>query len=1443
MARELDLRLVATPTVELPNVGLGNLSSLTDSERSIVHELASVATRRKAAAESKALPDGSFPIRSVPELKKAVQAYGRAKNKPKAKRFIIRRARGLGRTDLLPEAWGVQTSPAAVLAAGDGGPENGIMVALYPPPEMADKLAGGQPGDLSPGDMHVTLAYLGTTDDVTPEQLNAAREAIASVANTQTPFTAQVQGVGSFHAPESDDPHWYSVDAPGLAALRTKVVQALESVGVQPRTEHDFTPHMTVRYGGEQPELPEGGGEPWDVHGLVLASGPRHEVYSLGHDHLPDDEGDGNCLICGGTGAEEFHSATPPPAWMDAMDNPALAGQVDELVTDDGRVVEFVKAPGPCSLDRSPKHNWVEKEGGLPNYICQVARAVARGGHSLESAIPIAIATIKKWAAGGSSGNGKKVSAAVQARAAAALAEWEAKKAKAHVTGLEDNPAGEFFHWRHGWIPLPGTDTADKAKKDAARRERFAASRAKNATRDAAKRARLEAHRRALDLKKHATPQGVSNVVGTTATGSYEVRPIDGPSALELEVSEFASSSASGPPTAYTYDEKNTDPSYAVWWKQLQKAGWKGDPGDKAERIYAPSPEAAAQAERTRPKGVKGASHAKPPSQGGSKSSSGSSSGSRTYKRQPAGQRNGGQFAPGPARDAAAAKVQADPAATALYASIMGTAPGARAGAVQKLSDADLQKATQVLYSSRTSDPDVVAARIAVANEMTKRGFDIKHYGALGGGLPGVKSSPVVHAAPQPASKLPARATTTAAPAPRAPGAPAKSQKPIVGRNVAASASAEEFAWNPDVHAYDRHGQRIAKGHTVHSPTGAPGKVVGNAPARGKRVVQVTQPVGPPVAVPADQTEVLDPENAADLDDMELKNRHDKISADIAGHTGQHVAEQARVAKDPTASANVEGHLAEIDRLNKKRQSYADEITRRSAAIPGGTVTKSVAASAASDPALADFTYHWNPETQETFRVAENGDISVFAPAVDEQEQASWQAIDTYNGATQLADIARLPKVEDRDTLEVILGSSLALVADAGVAVRDASEAADVADEAPEEIGPAEGEDTTGRRFRIPILIPEGVPTGDRRIFAEGALEAKEPPMPLLWQRETDEGHKRSVIVGRIDKIERLESGGLGNAEGVFDTHDDAQEAARQVRERYLTGVSGDVDQFESELSQTDTGDDSMLIKHGRLVAATLVAKPAFQEASIEMIPEEGETTVITASGGPLLPPKSWFFKPSLDGPTMLTVTDDGRVFGHIAEWDTPHLSNPDLKAPRSTSNYRYFNRKPLRTAEGEDVKVGQLTLVGGHAKLAFDPDRATRHYDDTRSAVADVVAGEDEFGIWVSGAMRPDVTPTQLRAFRASEPSGDWRMRDGQLELCAICQVNTAGFPVTPRALVSSGEVISLVAAGMVGHEAQRAGLSETVAQLSAEVAALKAEREAERRAALLESVQALRA
>lgn len=61
--------------------------------------------RQRLAAKNQAMPDGSFPIRNVADLKRAIQAYGRAKNKAAAKAWIIKRAKQLGATELLPESW------------------------------------------------------------------------------------------------------------------------------------------------------------------------------------------------------------------------------------------------------------------------------------------------------------------------------------------------------------------------------------------------------------------------------------------------------------------------------------------------------------------------------------------------------------------------------------------------------------------------------------------------------------------------------------------------------------------------------------------------------------------------------------------------------------------------------------------------------------------------------------------------------------------------------------------------------------------------------------------------------------------------------------------------------------------------------------------------------------------------------------------------------------------------------------------------------------------------------------------------------------------------------------------------------------------------------------------------------------------------------------------
>ena len=77
-------------------------------------------------------------------------------------------------------------------------------------------------------------------------------------------------------------------------------------------------------------------------------------------------------------------------------------------------------------LDWSPKKNWVEEAGGLPKYIEDIALALIRDhGYKRERAIPVAINRVRMWAAGG-----EGVKADTKVKAAKALAQWQALKAK-----------------------------------------------------------------------------------------------------------------------------------------------------------------------------------------------------------------------------------------------------------------------------------------------------------------------------------------------------------------------------------------------------------------------------------------------------------------------------------------------------------------------------------------------------------------------------------------------------------------------------------------------------------------------------------------------------------------------------------------------------------------------------------------------------------------------------------------------------------------------------------------------------------------------------------------------------------------------------------------------------------------------------------------------------
>ena len=372
-----------------------------------------------------------------------------------------------------------------------------------------------------------------------------------------------------------------------------------------------------------------------------------------------------------------------------------------------------------------------------------------------------------------------------------------------------------------------------------------------------------------------------------------------------------------------------------------------------------------------------------------------------------------------------------------------------------------------------------------------------------------------------------------------------------------------------------------------------------------------------------------------------------------------------------------------------------------------------------------------------------------------------------------------------------------------------------------------------GSKFVIPLVIPEATETGDGRIFEKDSITMRDLPLPLLWQIKTGNGHDGSVVVGQIVHMERIE-GGIGNAYGYFDTGSFGQEAERLVRHGFIRGVSADMDKFEADepeiIQIEDAGSGETIEKESgkinitsaRIMAVTIVPKPAFQECFIQVVDESNDVeeevmqpdgiyvdgvnpldaSALVACGMvagaiPVAPPKDWFNNPKLDKATPLTIDDEGRVLGHIAAWHVDHIGmTSGTRPPRSRSNYAYFHTGIIRTEDGDDVPVGQLTLAGGHAGLEASADEAVRHYDDTASAFADVHAGEDAYGIWVAGSLRPGTTPEQIRAARASAPSGDWRPIKGRLELVAVCQVNVPGFPIA-RARVASGQVMALVAAG----------------------------------------------
>ena len=362
------------------------------------------------------------------------------------------------------------------------------------------------------------------------------------------------------------------------------------------------------------------------------------------------------------------------------------------------------------------------------------------------------------------------------------------------------------------------------------------------------------------------------------------------------------------------------------------------------------------------------------------------------------------------------------------------------------------------------------------------------------------------------------------------------------------------------------------------------------------------------------------------------------------------------------------------------------------------------------------------------------------------------------------------------------------------------------------------------------IIALESTPTGDGRMLAQGSVRWDRLPVPLRWVKEDSGAHDGAVVVGRVLAVWRE---GLAIwAAGDFDEgSDEGLEAWRQVDENLTRGVSMDLDDVDIELrmaihsedleeseaqldeegrviiGRMDSDDEMWVTMDGRVRALTIVAKPAFAEAYIAPVDSAESTEPMTAgdrqddelvASGQFAPPTSAFDDPKLGLPTPITVTDDGRVFGHVALWGTCHtgFANECISPPRSLSNYAHFHLGSITCDDGSELAVGKLTMDTTHAGRRLSASDTVSHYEHTGLTAVFVRAGEDAHGIWISGVLHPSLSDDQRATFKASPMSGDWRRIAGNLELRAVLAVNTPGFPV-PRALVASGRVEALQSAG----------------------------------------------
>lgn len=226
------------------------------------------------------------------------------------------------------------------------------------------------------------------------------------------------------------------------------------------------------------------------------------------------------------------------------------------------------------------------------------------------------------------------------------------------------------------------------------------------------------------------------------------------------------------------------------------------------------------------------------------------------------------------------------------------------------------------------------------------------------------------------------------------------------------------------------------------------------------------------------------------------------------------------------------------------------------------------------------------------------------------------------------------------------------------------------------------------------------------------------------------------------------------------------------------------------------------------MAASIEVNEPTMADV-VESLTAAAATIVI-----PDLPPAWWFDEPEVPEIGGITITDSGRIFGYLAPAGVQHRSyagsGKRVTVPMGKVDYsRFMNRATIVANDdgtSRRIATGPVTMSCGHAPttgpLARSSAASMEVYDNSCSIFATICVGENRGGVWVAGAVLPDVTASQLARALACQLSGDWRphsdRQGGWREMIAALMVPCPGFPVANRGARVSMQGDALVASAV---------------------------------------------